>query len=68
MFFFFKILFPDQKMKDHQLKLSYKVNILMKSLNKHIKENLTIPQNKDDKIEVELYKKLEKIMTIQTEL
>ena len=32
----------------------------MKSLNKHIKENLTIPQNKDDKIEVELYKKLEK--------
>ena len=32
----------------------------MKSLNKYIKENLTIPQNKDDKIEVELYKKLEK--------
>ena len=47
-------------MKDNQLRLSYKVNILMKSLNKHIKENLTIPQNKDDKIEVELYKKLEK--------
>ena len=40
----------------------------MKSLNKYIKENLTIPQNKDDKIEVELYKKLEKIMTIQIEL
>ena len=55
-------------MKDNQLRLSYKVNILMKSLNKHIKENLTIPQNKDDKIEVELYKKLEKNMTIQTEL
>ena len=32
----------------------------MKSFNKYIKENLTIPQNKDDKIEVELYKKLEK--------
>ena len=32
----------------------------MKSLDKHIEENLTIPQNKDDKIEVELYKKLEK--------
>ena len=32
----------------------------MNYLNKYIKENLTIPQNKDDKIEVELYKKLEK--------
>jgi hypothetical protein len=32
----------------------------MKTFNRNIEENLTIPQNKDDKIEVELYKKLEK--------
>lgn len=31
----------------------------MKTVIRNIEENLTIPQNKDDKIEVELYKKLD---------